>query len=104
MIRVMISNGLRGKENPEQYVALCRKVTKDYYEKKGTPVELIDTYFSDFTGNRLQFLGKAIQNGLALADEVVFIDDWQNYDGCRCEHFIAAQYKVPCRYLETGTV
>jgi hypothetical protein len=40
-------------------------------------------------------------DGLALADEVVFMDDWEKYDGCRVEHFIAAQYGVPCVYLST---
>jgi hypothetical protein len=66
--------------------------------------ELIDTYFAEFNGNRLQFLGKSISDGLALADVALFIGDWERYDGCRCEHFIAAQYKIPCLYYNVHKI
>jgi hypothetical protein len=102
MKKIMISNGLRGKDNHEQYVAECRKAVGKYYSEKGEYVSRIDTYFSDFNGNRLQFLGKSISEGLAVADEIVFMDDWEKYDGCRCEHFIATQYGKKCVYLESA--
>jgi len=101
MKKIMVSNGMRGKENVEQYVEQCRKAVDAYYSAKGEPFERINTFFAGFDGNRLQFLGKSISEGLALADEVVFMDDWQTYDGCRTEHFIATQYGVPCVYLES---
>jgi len=101
MKRIMGSNGLRGKENPEQYIEKCRAAIDKYYTAKGEPFERINTFFADFDGNRLQFLGKSISEGLALADEVVFMDDWEEYDGCRCEHFIAVQYGVKCVYLNS---
>jgi hypothetical protein len=65
---------------------------KDRYEH-------LDTYFQDFNGNRLEFLGKSITEGLSKADIAVFCSDWERYDGCRCEHFIASQYKIPCVYI-----
>jgi len=99
MKRIMISNGLRGKENPREYIENCRRAVREYYTKRNEEFELINTYFENYKGNRLQFFGKVISEGLALADEVVFMDDWQKYDGCRSEHFIAAQYGVPCVYL-----
>jgi len=101
MKKVMVSNGLRGKTDPEGYVRQCRAAVDRYFEAKGEAIERINTFFDDFDGNRLQFLGKSISEGLALADVVVFMDDWQNYDGCRTEHFIAAQYGVECVYLES---
>ena len=104
MKRIMVSNGLRGKENPKEYVERCRSAVDAYYSATGEAFERIDTFFTDFNGNRLQFLGKSISEGLALADEVVFMDDWEKYDGCRAEHFIAAQYGVPCVYLSTDVV
>ena len=97
----MISNGLRGKSDPKGYVDKCRKAADSYYTAKGEPYERIDTYFDGFEGNRLQFLGKSISEGLALADEIVFMDDRHNYDGCLAEHFIAVRYGVPCIYLCT---
>ena len=101
MKRIMVSNGLRGRANAEEYVKRCRAAVDQHYIEKGEPFERIDTFFKDFDGNRLQFLGKSISEGIALADEVVFMDDWEKYDGCRCEHFIAVQYGVPCVYLRT---
>ena len=101
MKRIMVSNGLRGKENVEQYIEKCRNAVDTFYTEKGEAFERIDTFFADFDGSRLQFLGKSIAEGLAIADEVVFMDDWERYDGCRAEHFIAAQYGVRCVYLSS---
>ena len=101
MKKIMVSNGLRGKENVEQYIEKCRKAVDKYYTEKGEKFERINTFFANFNGNRLQFLGKSISEGLALADEIVFMDDWETYDGCRCEHFIAVQYGVKCVYLSS---
>ena len=55
MKKIMISNGLRGKADPERYVQKCREAVDAYYTAKGEPFELINTYFGDFDGNRLQF-------------------------------------------------
>ena len=99
--KIMVSNGLRGKTNVEKYIKRCREAVDGYYTAKGEPFERLNTYFADFDGNRLKFLGKSISEGLALADEVVFMDDWERYDGCRCEHFIATQYGVKCVYLSS---
>ena len=102
MKKIMISNGLRGKPDPQGYVKKCREVVDAYYTAKGEEFERINTFFADFDGNRLQFLGKSISEGLALADEIVFMDDWQNYDGCLSEWFIAVRYGVPIVYLSTN--
>jgi hypothetical protein len=69
----------------------------------GKDVNILNTFFASFFGNRLEFLGKSIMEGLAKADLAVFIDDWEKYDGCRCEHFIATQYGVKCIYFNTWT-
>jgi hypothetical protein len=99
MRRVFISQPMRGKTNGEIKRERDRALSlaRGYYQDD---VELIDTFFEGFNGNRLEFLGKSVMEGLAKADVAVFVGDWQNYDGCRCEHFIAAQYKVPCHYVD----
>lgn len=99
--KIMISLGMRDKENLEDYVESCRKAVQKHYTDWHTPIEILDTFFSDFGGNRLQFLAKSISDGLAMADEVVFMDDWHIYDGCLAEHFIATRYGIPCMYLHT---
>jgi hypothetical protein len=78
-----------------------RRVTDALHSVYGSDVTIIDTFFSDYKGNRLQFLGKSIMEGLAVADVAVFVDDWEKYDGCRCEHFIATQYGVKCIYYNS---
>jgi hypothetical protein len=101
MKKVFISQPMRGKTNAEiererDYALFCVRARFGCSENE---VDLIDTFFKDFNGNRLEFLGKSIMEGLAKADVAVFVGDWQNYDGCRCEHFIATQYKVLCFYV-----
>jgi hypothetical protein len=98
MKKIFVSQPMKGKTQDE----ILSERGKALEQLKNTigEFELIDTYFKDFDGNRLQFLGKSISEGLALADTALFIGDWENFDGCRCEQFIAAQYKVPCLYYK----
>ncbi len=102
-MKVSISNGLRGKKDPKEYHLKCREVVKRELSKMfpDETIEIISVFFDDFNGNRLQFLGKSIMEELAFCDVAVFRDDWQNYDGCRSEQFIASQYKKTCIYLRT---
>jgi hypothetical protein len=99
MKKIFISQPMRGKTDTQILAERDRAVDTARSFFNGGQVEVIDTFFNSFHGNRLEFLGKSIMEGLAVADVVVFIGDWQNYDGCRCEHFIAAQYKIPCFYV-----
>ena len=96
MKKVFVSQPMRGKTEDE-ILSARENALKRLKENIGG-FELVDTYFAGFDGNRLQFLGKSISEGLALADIALFIGDWENFDGCRCEQFIAAQYGVPCYY------
>ena len=96
-MKIFVSNGLRGKENPKEYVDKCRVAV----DKKYPNGERIDSYFPDFDGNRMQFLGKSIQDCLSQADLAVFMDDWHNYDGCVVEHLVAQRYGVEIDYIST---
>jgi hypothetical protein len=91
---------MKGK-SAEGIVETRQRVIDALHSVYGNDVKTLDTFFSDFKGNRLQFLGKSILEGLALADVAVFVDDWEKYEGCRCEHFIAAQYGVKCIYYSS---
>jgi hypothetical protein len=101
MVKVFISQPMRGKPEAEILDERQRalRMVSVRLERPEWEITLLDTFFKDFDGNRLEFLGKSVMEGLARADVAVFVGDWQNYDGCRCEHFIAAQYKVPCLYI-----
>jgi hypothetical protein len=99
MKKVFISQPMRGKTNGQILAERDEAINAVRFYLAESQAEIIDTFFKDFNGNRLEFLGKSIMEGLAKADVAVFVGDWQNYDGCRCEHFIAAQYKIPCLYV-----
>jgi hypothetical protein len=94
MKKVFVSQPMRGKTKEE--ILTAREAA---LAKIGEPFEMIDSYFADFDGNKLAFLGKGIMECLSKADIAVFIGDWEKYDGCRCEHFIAAQYGIQCVYF-----
>lgn len=36
------------------------------------------------------------------ADIVYFIDDWENYRGCRIEHQCCLEYGIPTGYIKMG--
>ena len=98
-MKIFISQPMRGKTQEE---ILSERERGIAFIKEHCPledIEVIDTYFKDFNGNRLQFLGKSIMEGLAKADIALFIGDFEEYDGCSCEHFIAVKYGVPVKYF-----
>jgi len=60
--------------------------------------EILDTYFKDFDGNGVQFLGKAIMK-LGEADLAVFLSGWKMSRGCKVEELVARLYDIKCLYL-----
>ncbi|MDR1201978.1 MAG: hypothetical protein LBL58_10175 [Tannerellaceae bacterium] len=100
-MKVFVSQPMKGKTKEE--ILKERNDALDKFKTSIVGFELVETYFENFNGNRLQFLGKSISEGLALADIALFLGNWHEYDGCRCEHFIAVQYKVPCFYIDVIT-
>ena len=97
-MKVFISQPMRGKTQEEILSARTKAIGELEKSSPNEAVEVIDTYFKNFNGNRLEFLGKSIMDGLAKADVALFIGDWEHYDGCACEHFIAAKYGVKIVY------
>jgi hypothetical protein len=103
--KVMVTKGLRGRTNPEAYHEACLQAARHYYSFRGETVQILEStgvsngFDGSDVGRRLSGLGRVIAEELAVCDELVLMDDWQNYDGCRCEHFIAAQYGIKCVYL-----
>jgi hypothetical protein len=98
MKKIFVSQPMKGKTGEE--IVNERTGALEWLKSSIGDFELIDTFFKDFNGNRLQFLGKSISDGLALADIALFIGNWEDYDGCRSEQFVAAQYKIPCIYYK----
>ncbi len=98
-MKVFISQPMRGKTDREILDRRDEAVNFLKFSLNEEEVEVIDTFFKDFNGNRLEFLGKAIMEGLAKCDAALFIDDYENYDGCASERYIAKRYGVPTFYF-----
>jgi hypothetical protein len=95
--KIFISQPMRGRTTCEILGERLDAISqiRDYVHYKfGQDIEIIDTFLENFNGNRLEFLGKSILEGLAKADIAVFVGDWQEYDGCCCEHYIAERYGI----------
>ena len=93
-MKIFISQPMRGKTEKEILKERDGAIERIEVLHPKETIEIIDTYFKDFDGNRLQFLGKSIMK-LAEADLAVFIGDYLNYDGCACEYYIAKRYGIP---------
>jgi hypothetical protein len=89
---------MRGKTAEE--IASCRKAAIKQLSAKYGTIEVLDTYFKDFEGNRIAALGKSIAEGLSRADLAVFADGWSYATGCLCEHYVATAYNVPVEYVD----
>ena len=69
---------------------------KQLYPDK--PIEVIDSFFDDYNGNAVQFLGKSIIK-LGEADLVVFLPGWNQARGCRIEEKVAIEYEIERIYM-----
>ena len=94
MKKLFISQPMRGKSDDEILKERHEAIQKAK-ETIGEEVEVIDTFYSDFSADAkpLEFLARSISD-LAKADVAMFIGDWKNFRGCRIEHECAAEYGI----------
>jgi hypothetical protein len=70
--------------------AIKEEVLKKYgYED----IEFLDSFFADYNGNAVGFLGKSIEV-MSQADIAVFGKGWAHMRGCRIEEVIAKEYGI----------
>lgn len=91
--KLFISQPMRGKTDEEIFAERenAMQAAKNFL---GEDVEVIDTWFGDFDGKALEFLGKSILL-LAQADFAYFAPGWDKARGCVIEHQCAVSYGVP---------
>lgn len=93
MKKLFISQPMRGK-TPEEITAERERMIAYAGEVVSDEIEVLDTYYKDFNGNRVEFLGRSIGD-LGKADLVIFAPGWENFDGCCCEHTVCETYGIP---------
>jgi hypothetical protein len=83
---------MRGKTDAE-ILEERRHIEEQVKEKFGGDAELLDTFFKDFDGNALAFLGRSI-SALSQADGAIFGKGWEDARGCRIEHLCCVEYGI----------
>lgn len=98
MIRVFISQGMKGK--PEDEILSERSYLADEARScLGSDIEVIQSYFKEWAADNtvkrssIGYLGESIKL-MANADFAVFPKDWRKYRGCRIEHAVATEYGI----------
>lgn len=92
MIRVFISQPMKGKTN-EEILAVRKKAIESVKHHYGEDVVVIDSFFQDAPteAKPLWFLGKSIEL-LSTADVAYFAKGWEEARGCRIENTCAIEY------------
>lgn len=92
-MNVFISQPMNGKTNEEIANERANAIASLLKIYPNQSIHILDTYFKDFNGNGLQFLGKSIYE-LGNADIAYFCKDWDKYRGCKIEYICAKEYGV----------
>lgn len=107
-MRIFLSLGMRGRDEKDILadIAEATHYAKSLYAESATDCEVINTYQQEEApedASRIYYLGRSIQV-LGSCDQVWFINDWENYRGCRAEHEVCKIYGIPCYMLDLHTV
>ncbi len=93
MKKLFISQPMRGKTE-EEIIAERADAIQAAKDALNDDIEVLDSYFADFNGSALEFLGKSIML-LAQADFAYFSPGWDKARGCVIEHQCAVSYGIP---------
>ena len=91
-MKVFISQPMRGKTDAEikhERELAILSVIREY----GSDVEVLDSFFEDYNGNAVEYLGKSIAL-LGQADAALFLSGWKDARGCRIEHSVCEEYGI----------
>lgn len=99
-MKVFLSLGMSGREEKDVLNDIAEAT--EYIHSLFPDYEIINTYFQEEApkdAGQTYYLGRSIQI-LGGCDQVWFINDWENYRGCRVEHAVCEQYGIPYSYLD----
>lgn len=95
MKRIFLSLGFHDRLESDilQDISRAKAIISATYSE----VEFVHNY--DYQGtSRLDCLGEAIKK-MACCDEVYFINNWFNYNGCKIERIICDTYNIPYKSI-----
>lgn len=97
MKKLFISQPMRGKSDEtiqqerDEAIISAKALTSD-------DIEVLDTFFTNFDGNAVAFLGKSI-SALSEADVAYFAPGWREARGCVIENQVCKAYDI--KVIET---
>lgn len=92
MKKLFISQPMKDRTQ-EEIMTERKELIKKAKAKYGEEIEILDSYFANFNGNTLAFLGKSLEV-LSKADVALFGKGWQNARGCKMEHLACKEYGI----------
>ena len=103
-MRIFLSLGMRGRDEKDVLhdIEEATFYAKSFYAKSYTECEVINTYSQENATENASptyYLGRSIQI-LGSCDQVWFLNDWENYRGCKIEHDAAVAYGLDIIYEE----
>ncbi len=95
MIKVFISQPMRGKTDEEILAVREKAIVTVKRSFKGEEVEVLDSFFKEHTdeSNPLEFLARSIAL-LGKADIAYFAKGWEQARGCRIENQCTIEYGI----------
>ena len=103
-MRIFLSLGMRGRD--EKDVLHDIEEATFYIKRMHPDCEVVNTYRQEEApedAGPTYYLGRSIQI-LGSCDQVWFLNDWENYRGCRVEHEVCKIYGIPCYMLDLRNV
>ena len=98
MMKVFISQPMKGKTDEQILTERNGAISKIERVYPDSQIEVIDSFFADYDGNAVQFLGKSILK-LGEADLIVFLPGWDKARGCLVEEEVAKLYEIERLYV-----
>ena len=92
MKKLFISQPMNGRTD-EEILSQRKQAVQDVQQLIGEEIEPLNTFFTDYDGKPLEFLGKSIMM-MAQADVVYFCKGGEDARGCRVERSAAENYDV----------
>lgn len=107
-MRIFLSLGMSGRDEKDILADITEAThyAKSMYAESATECEVINAYNQEEApedAGPTYYLGKSIQV-LGSCNQAWFINDWENYRGCRAEHEVCKIYGIPCYILDLRTV
>ena len=107
-MRIFLSLGMRDRDEKDVLadIEAATLYAKDMMSSAHTECEMVDTYQQEEApedADPIYYLGRSIQI-LGSCDQVWFLNDWENYHGCRVEHEVCKIYGIPCYIADLRTV